>query len=151
MCFDHPDPSIFTVLTAPSEIPGTANIDFVIFPPRWMVAEHTFRPPWSHRNVMNEFMGLIFGQYDAKAEGFLPGGCSLHNCMSGHGPDAETYERATNAELKPVRLENTLAFMFETRFIVQTTKHALESNTLQRNYFECWQGLNHRFTPPGRQ
>jgi homogentisate 1,2-dioxygenase len=149
--FDHPDPSIFTVLTAPSEIHGTANIDFVIFPPRWMVAEDTFRPPWFHRNVMNEFMGLIFGQYDAKAEGFLPGGCSLHNCMSGHGPDAETYERATNAELKPVRLENTLAFMFETRFIVQMTKHAMESTTLQRNYFECWQGLNRRFTPPGRQ
>ena len=149
--FDHPDPSIFTVLTAPSEIHGTANIDFVIFPPRWMVAEHTFRPPWSHRNVMNEFMGLIFGQYDAKAEGFLPGGCSLHNCMSGHGPDAETYERATSAELKPVHLENTLAFMFETRFVVQPTKHALESNTLQRNYFEVWQGLNRRFTPPGRQ
>jgi homogentisate 1,2-dioxygenase len=149
--FDHPDPSIFTVLTAPSEIHGTANIDFVIFPPRWMVAEGTFRPPWFHRNVMNEFMGLIFGQYDAKAEGFLPGGCSLHNCMSGHGPDAETYERATNAELKPVRLENTLAFMFEMRFVVQTTKHALESRTLQRGYFECWQGLNRRFTPPGRQ
>jgi len=149
--FDHPDPSIFTVLTAPSEIHGTANIDFVIFPPRWMVAENTFRPPWFHRNVMNEFMGLIFGQYDAKAEGFLPGGCSLHNCMSGHGPDAETYERATSADLKPVRLENTLAFMFETRFVVQTTKHALESRTLQRNYFECWQGLNRRFTPPGRQ
>jgi homogentisate 1,2-dioxygenase len=149
--FDHPDPSIFTVLTAPSEIHGTSNIDFVIFPPRWMVAENTFRPPWFHRNVMNEFMGLIFGQYDAKAEGFLPGGCSLHNCMSGHGPDAETYERATNAELKPVRLENTLAFMFEMRFVVQTTKHALESRTLQRGYFECWQGLNRRFTPPGRQ
>jgi homogentisate 1,2-dioxygenase len=149
--FDHPDPSIFTVLTAPSEIHGTANIDFVIFPPRWMVAENTFRPPWFHRNVMNEFMGLIFGQYDAKAEGFLPGGCSLHNCMSGHGPDAESYERAVNADLKPVRLENTLAFMFETRFIVQMTKHAMESSTLQRNYFECWQGLNRRFTPPGRQ
>ncbi len=147
--FDHPDPSIFTVLTAPSEIHGTANIDFVIFPPRWMVAEHTFRPPWFHRNVMNEFMGLVFGQYDAKAEGFVPGGASLHNCMSGHGPDAETYERATNAELKPVRLENTLAFMFETRFTIQATRHAMESPTLQRNYFECWQGLNRRFTPPG--
>jgi homogentisate 1,2-dioxygenase len=148
--FDHPDPSIFTVLTAPSEIRGTANIDFVIFPPRWMVAEHTFRPPWFHRNVMNEFMGLVFGQYDAKAEGFLPGGCSLHNCMSGHGPDAESYERASNADLKPVRLDNTLAFMFEMRFVVQTTRHALESTTLQRNYFEVWQDLGRRFTPPGR-
>ena len=92
--FDHPDPSIYTVLTSPSEIPGTANFDFAIFPPRWLVAEHTFRPPWFHRNFMNEFMGLIHGEYDAKAEGFLPGGASLHNCMSGHGPDAATYERA---------------------------------------------------------
>ena len=99
--FDHPDPSIFTVLTSPSHSHGTANVDFAIFPPRWLVAEHTFRPPWFHRNMMNEFMGLIYGEYDAKAEGFLPGGASLHNCMSGHGPDAETFERATHAELKP--------------------------------------------------
>ncbi len=111
--FDHPDPSIFTVLTAPSEIPGTANCDFVIFPPRWMVAEHTFRPPWFHRNVMNEFMGLVHGAYDAKADGFVPGGMSLHNCMAGHGPDAATYERASTAELKPQKIEDTLAFMFE--------------------------------------
>lgn len=146
--FDHPDPSIYTVLTAPSEIQGTANVDFVIFPPRWMVAEHTFRPPWFHRNVMNECMGLIFGQYDAKAEGFLPGGMSLHNSMSGHGPDAETYDRATQAELKPQYLADTLAFMFETRFVIETTKFALETESLQRDYFECWQGLKRRFTPP---
>jgi homogentisate 1,2-dioxygenase len=146
--FDHPDPSIYTVLTAPSEIHGTANVDFAIFPPRWMVAEHTFRPPWFHRNVMNECMGLIFGQYDAKAEGFLPGGLSLHSCMAGHGPDAETYERATQADLKPQYLANTLAFMFETRFILETTKFALETEALQRDYFECWQGLKRRFTPP---
>ena len=145
--FDHPDPSIYTVLTAPSEIHGTANIDFVIFPPRWMVAEHTFRPPWFHRNVMNECMGLIFGQYDAKAEGFLPGGMSLHNSMSGHGPDAETYERASQAELKPHYLADTLAFMFETRFVLETTKFALETESLQRDYFECWQGLKKRFSP----
>jgi homogentisate 1,2-dioxygenase len=145
--FDHPDPSIYTVLTAPSEIHGTANIDFVIFPPRWMVAEHTFRPPWFHRNVMNECMGLIFGQYDAKAEGFVPGGMSLHNSMSGHGPDAETYDRATHAELKPHYLADTLAFMFETRFVLETTKFALETESLQRDYFECWQGLKKRFSP----
>jgi homogentisate 1,2-dioxygenase len=136
------------VLTSPSEIHGTANVDFAIFPPRWMVAEHTFRPPWFHRNVMNECMGLIFGQYDAKAEGFLPGGMSLHSCMAGHGPDAETYDRATQADLKPQYLANTLAFMFETRFILETTKFALETDALQRDYFECWQGLKRRFTPP---
>ena len=147
--FDHPDPSIYTVLTAPSEIGGTANVDFAIFPPRWMVAEHTFRPPWFHRNVMNECMGLIFGQYDAKAEGFLPGGMSLHNCMSGHGPDAETCERATQAELKPHYLANTLAFMFETRFTIEATKFALETESLQRDYFECWQGLGRKFDPAG--
>jgi len=143
--FDHPDPSIYTVLTSPSEVAGTANCDFVIFPPRWMVAEHTFRPPWFHRNFMNEFMGLIHGQYDAKAEGFVPGGASLHNCMSGHGPDADTFERASNAELKPQFLGDTLAFMFETRFVCRPTRYALETSTLQNEYFECWQGLKNEF------
>ena len=143
--FDHPDPSIFTVLTAPSEIPGTANCDFVIFPPRWMVAEHTFRPPWFHRNVMNEFMGLVHGAYDAKAEGFVPGGMSLHNCMAGHGPDAATYERASTAELKPQKIENTLAFMFEARFPIRPTRFALETPALQRDYDACWQGLPKMF------
>jgi len=147
--FDHPDPSIFTVLTAPSTLQGTPNVDFAIFPPRWMVANHTFRPPWFHRNMMNEFMGLIYGEYDAKAEGFLPGGASLHNCMSGHGPDAETFERATDAELAPRYIDNTLAFMFETRLAVRPTRFALEEKILQHEYYECWQGLKRNFT--GRQ
>ena len=145
--FDHPDPSIYTVLTSPSEIPGSANVDFAIFPPRWLVAEHTFRPPWFHRNFMSEFMGLIHGEYDAKAEGFVPGGASLHNCMAGHGPDAATFERAGAAELKPQYLSGTLAFMFETRFVCRPTKFALESSQLDEQYFECWQGLNKRFRP----
>ena len=144
--FDHPDPSIFTVLTSPSEIAGTANCDFVIFPPRWMVAENTFRPPYFHRNVMNEFMGLIYGVYDAKAEGFAPGGGSLHNCMSGHGPDAQTFETASTAKLEPRYLGDTLAFMFETRFILRPTKFALETPLLQRDYWRCWNGLQKHFT-----
>ena len=148
--FDHPDPSIYTVLTSPSEIPGTANCDFVIFPPRWIVAEHTFRPPWFHRNFMNEFMGLVRGEYDAKAEGFLPGGASLHNCMSGHGPDAESFEKASNASLKPQFLGDTLAFMFETRFACRPTKYALDTAELQHEYFECWQGLKKHFDPNAR-
>ena len=141
--FDHPDPSIYTVLTSPG------NYDFAIFPPRWMVAEHTFRPPWFHRNLMNEFMGLIFGVYDAKAEGFLPGGASLHNCMSGHGPDAETWERATNAELTPVKIADTLAFMFETQLALRPTRYAMESKILQHEYFECWQQLKKHFKGNG--
>ena len=147
--FDHPDPSIYTVLTSPSEIPGTANVDFAIFPPRWMVSEHTFRPPWFHRNFMNEFMGLIHGEYDAKAEGFVPGGASLHNCMAGHGPDSETFEKASNAELKPVFMGGTMAFMFETRFVCRPTKFALESSQLDHQYFECWQGLRKKFDGSG--
>ena len=143
--FDHPDPSIFTVLTAPSEIPGTANCDFVIFPPRWLVAEHTFRPPWFHRNVMNEFMGLVHGAYDAKAEGFVPGSMSLHNCMSAHGPDAATYEKASTAELQPQKIENTLAFMFEARFPIRPTRFALETPVLQRDYDACWRDLRKLF------
>ncbi len=144
--FDHPDPSIYTVLTSPTDTPGLANIDFVIFPPRWMVAEHTFRPPWFHRNFMNEFMGLIKGVYDAKeGGGFVPGGASLHNCMSGHGPDADTYKKMTEVDLTPVKLEDTLAFMFETRFVVRTTKFALETSQLQSDYWECWQGLDPEF------
>jgi homogentisate 1,2-dioxygenase len=144
--FDHPDPSIFTVLTSPSEIAGTANIDFVIFPPRWMVAEHTFRPPYFHRNIMNEYMGLIFGVYDAKAEGFTPGGGSLHNCMSCHGPDAATFEQATAAELSPRYLGDTLAFMFETRFVLRPAAFAMEAPQLQHEYWTCWQGLQKHFS-----
>jgi homogentisate 1,2-dioxygenase len=144
--FDHPDPSIYTVLTAPSDIPGVANVDFVIFPPRWLVAENTFRPPWYHRNVMTEFMGLIYGQYDAKAEGFLPGGASLHNRMTAHGPDAETCERASNADLHPHKIESTMAFMFESRFAMRLSRFASESGQLQQDYFEGWQGLKRRFT-----
>jgi homogentisate 1,2-dioxygenase len=147
--YDHPDPSIYTVLTSPSEIAGTANVDFVLFPPRWVVAEHTFRPPWFHRNFMNEFMGLISGRYDAKAEGFVPGGASLHNCMSGHGPDAATYERASSEQLQPQYLKDTLAFMFETRFVCRPTKYALESAVLQHEYYECWQPLKKNFNPKG--
>ena len=139
--FDHPDPSIFTVLTAPSDLPGTANCDFVIFPPRWMVAEDTFRPPWFHRNVMNEFMGLVTGAYDAKAGGFAPGGASLHNCMSGHGPDQASWQGATSAELKPHRIDGTMAFMFETRWPVQPTRWALETPTMQLDYDDCWTGF----------
>jgi homogentisate 1,2-dioxygenase len=135
---DHPDPSIFTVLTSPSDVAGTANCDFVIFPPRWMVAEHTFRPPWFHRNVMSEFMGLIHGAYDAKADGFAPGGSSLHNCFSGHGPDAETYRKAIAAELKPHKIENTLAFMFESRWVIRPTAQAMASPSLQSDYDRCW-------------
>jgi homogentisate 1,2-dioxygenase len=144
--FDHPDPSIYSVLTAPSDLPGTANIDFVIFPPRWLVAEDTFRPPWYHRNVMTEFMGLLHGVYDAKAEGFLPGGCSLHNCMSAHGPDAETWHRATTAALAPRKIDDTMAFMFESRFAMRLTRYAVESSELQHDYFEGWQGLERHFS-----
>lgn len=145
--FDHPDPSIYTVLTAPTDTPGTANIDFVCFPPRWMVAEDTFRPPWFHRNFMNEYMGLIDGVYDAKeGGGFVPGGSSLHNCMSGHGPDADTYKKMTQVELKPTKIEGTMAFMFETRFVCRPTAFAMQNGELQHDYWECWQGLVPEFT-----
>lgn len=143
--YDHPDPSIFTVLTSQTSTPGTANVDFVIFPPRWMVAEHTFRPPYFHRNFMNEFMGLIRGVYDAKEEGFLPGGASLHNCMSSHGPEAAVFDKASEVELKPDRYEDTLAFMFESCYILAPTKEALDSPARQKNYTDCWQGLKKQF------
>ena len=146
--FDHPDPSIFTVLTSPSDTPGTANCDFVIFPPRWMVAEDTFRPPWYHRNLMSEFMGLVYGQYDAKAEGFKPGGMSLHNCMVPHGPDAEAFEKASNAPLQPHKLDNTLAFMFESRWRFHPTAFALQDAEVDRAYADCWAALSDRFKQP---
>ncbi|WP_443750025.1 homogentisate 1,2-dioxygenase [Asticcacaulis solisilvae] len=139
--FDHPDPSIFTVLTLPSETPGTAACDFVIFPPRWMVAEHTFRPPWFHRNVMSEFMGLIDGAYDAKAGGFAPGGASLHSCMNAHGPDVESWRKAVAAELKPHKITGTMAFMFETRLPLRPSAFAMASPTLQSDYDACWHGF----------
>ena len=137
--FDHPDPSIFTVLTSPSNVPGRANADFVIFPPRWMVAEDTFRPPWFHRNVMSEVMGLIHGAYDAKAEGFAPGGLSLHNLMSGHGPDVESWRKASEAELKPQKIEGTMAFMVETCWPYRPTAWALER--AQPDYDDAWAGF----------
>lgn len=139
--YDHPDPSIFTVLTSPSDTPGTANCDFVIFPPRWMVAEDTFRPPWYHRNLMSEFMGLVHGQYDAKPEGFKPGGMSLHNCMVPHGPDAEAFAKASEAQLVPHKLDHTLAFMFESRWRFHPTAWALEGGAIDTAYADCWTGL----------
>jgi len=144
--YDHPDPSIFTVLTSPSDTPGAANMDFVVFPPRVLALENTFRPPWFHRNVASEFMGLIHGVYDAKADGFTPGGASLHNCMSAHGPDAETVEHALALDTsQPQYLRNTLAFMFETRRIIHPSVEALNSVRLQKQYLQCWQDLPRRF------
>ena len=139
--FDHVDPSIFTVLTSPSGQPGVANCDFVIFPPRWMVAEDTFRPPWFHRNVMSELMGLVRGAYDGKAEGFVPGGISLHNCMQPHGPDAATYDKASNAALAPHKIDHTLAFMWESRWVFRPTKAALAAPELQKGYDAVWNGF----------
>jgi homogentisate 1,2-dioxygenase len=144
--YDHPDPSIFLVLQSPSDTPGWDTIDFVIFPPRILAMEHTFRPPWFHRNVASEFMGLVHGVYDAKAEGFVPGGASLHNCMSGHGPDADTFEKASSADLTTsTRITGTMAFMFESRNVIRPTRYALESAQLQPEYYRCWQGLPKQF------
>ena len=145
--FDHPDPSIFTVLTSPTDTPGVANCDFVIFPPRWMVAEDTFRPPWYHRNLMSEFMGLVYGQYDAKPEGFKPGGMSLHNCMVPHGPDGEAFDKASSAPLAPHKLDNTLAFMFESRWRFRPTAFALSGGALDATYADCWSALKDSFQP----
>ena len=147
--FDHPDPSIFLVLTSPTDTAGVGNMDFAIFPPRWLVAQDTFRPPWFHRNVASEFMGLIHGVYDAKAEGFAPGGASLHNCMTGHGPDAATFEKASHADLsKPDVIADTMAFMFETRGVIRPTQQALDAAHRQRDYQACWAGLQKHFQPP---
>jgi homogentisate 1,2-dioxygenase len=147
--YDHPDPSIFLVLHSPSDTLGTSNIDFVVFPPRWLAMQNTFRPPWFHRNVANEFMGLICGVYDAKSAGFLPGGSSLHNCMSGHGPDAETFDRAVAADTSvPIHLTDTMAFMFEARSVIKPTRSALRGTpALQRDYMSHWLGLKKHFDP----
>ncbi len=147
LLFDHADPSIFTVLTAPSETPGTANVDFVCFPDRWTVAEDTFRPPWYHMNCMSEFMGLIYGQYDAKPQGFVPGGFSLHNAMLPHGPDAEAFQAASTAALEPRKLAGTMAFMFESRHAQRVTRFAAEHPALQARYADCWAGLRKTFDP----
>ena len=143
--FDHPDPSIFTVLTSQSTIAGTANVDFAIFPERWLVAENTFRPPWYHRNVMSEFMGLIYGIYDAKPDGFAPGGFSLHNPMLPHGPDVDAFENASQMKLTPEKLSNTMAFMFEGCLRQRITAYAAQAETLQENYTDCWAGLKRNF------
>ena len=147
--YDHPDPSIFLVLTSPTDSPGVGNLDFVIFGPRALVAQDTFRPPWFHRNVASEFMGLVHGAYDAKAEGFAPGGCSLHNCMTGHGPDAATFEKASAADTtRPDYIRDTMAFMFESRAVIRPTAQALDAAHRQRDYQACWAGLQKHFAPP---
>ena len=149
--YDHPDPSIYLVLQSLSDTPGVDNVALVVFPPRWLAMEDTFRPPWFHRNVASEFMGLIDGTYDAKANGFVPGGASLHNCMCGHGPDAATFERASRADTThPQRVADTMAFMFETRALIRPTRFALESPHLQRDYTQCWQGLAKNFNSDTR-
>ncbi|MGA3155995.1 MAG: homogentisate 1,2-dioxygenase [Steroidobacteraceae bacterium] len=149
--YDHPDPSIFLVLHSVSAVPGVDDIDFVIFPPRWLAMENTFRPPWYHRNIACEFMGLVHGIYDAKADGFLPGGASLHNCMTGHGPDAETFERASAANTtQPHRIADTMAFMFETRAVIRPTHFALQSPLRQADYAKCWSTLRSHFDPKRR-
>ena len=147
--YDHPDPSIFSVLHSPSDTPGVGNVDFVVFPPRWLAMENTFRPPWFHRNVANEFMGLISGVYDAKSTGFVPGGASLHNCMSGHGPDAATFDKAVAADTTvPVHITDTMAFMFETRMVIKPTRSALQGlPPLQQDYMACWLDLKKHFDP----
>jgi len=150
--YDHPDPSIFLVLQAPSATPGVDTIDFVIFPPRVLAMQDTFRPPWFHRNFASEFMGLIHGAYDAKAEGFVPGGASLHNCMSGHGPDADTFAKASAADTSKAHyISDTMAFMFETPAVLQTTRFALKTAQLQHEYYRCWQGLEKHFDPRRRE
>lgn len=149
--FDHPDPSIFLVLSSPTDTPGVGNMDFVIFPPRILSMEDTFRPPWFHRNVASEFMGLVHGAYDAKADGFVPGGASLHNSFTGHGPDAETFEKATAADTsKPHYIRDTMAFMFETRFVLRPTAQAVAASHRQANYTACWAGLKKHFTKDNR-
>ena len=150
--FDHPDPSIYTVLTAPSGFEGTANIDFVLFRDRWNVAEDTFRPPWYHKNIMSELMGNIYGQYDAKPTGFVPGGMSLHNMMLPHGPDKEAFEKASSADLEPQKLEKTMSFMFETRFPQHLTKFAAKDAPLQDEYINCWSDIEKKFdAKPGKK
>ena len=149
--FDHPDPSIYCVLAAPTSVPGTSNVELGCFPPRWSVDEHTFRPPPFHRNVASEFLGQISGQYVGKGEGFAPGSASLHNCMSGHGPDAESYERGRTADLKPQFLDNTMTFLFETELPIRLTRFAVETETLERDYYVHWQGLKKNFNPDAAQ
>ncbi len=143
---DHPDPSIFLVMQSQSDTPGVDAIDFVIFPPRILAMQDTFRPPWFHRNIASEFMGLVHGAYDAKQQGFVPGGASLHNCMTAHGPDADTFEKASAADTtKPNYIRDTMAFMFETRLPFRPTRQALDSPQRQRDYIECWGGLRRHF------
>lgn len=146
--FDHPDPSIFTVLTSPSDTIGVANLDFVIFPERWMIAEHTFRPPYYHRNIMSELMGLIYGTYDAKETGFEPGGISLHNCMTPHGPDALAFDKASSRTLKPEYYQGTLAFMLETHQVWNVPRHWFNHEARQMDYPECWETLERHFKSP---
>ncbi len=146
--YDHIDPSIFTVLTSESPVAGQANLDFVIFPSRWMVAEHSFRPPYYHRNLMSELMGMVYGVYDAKEDGFKPGSVSLHNSMIPHGPDKKTFDKASSEELKPKKYQDTLAVMFESHLVWQVSEQAMKHPQRQQDYLSCWQDLERHFKAP---
>jgi homogentisate 1,2-dioxygenase len=159
--YDHPDPSIYTVLTCQSDTPGVAIADFVIFPPRWMVMEHSFRPPWYHRNCMCEYMGMIYGVYDAKSggsgkkgekptTGFVPGGGSLHSPMQAHGPDHGAYSKAMAVDLKPHFFDGGLAFMFETKYTLKLTAWAASAENRDVEYHKTWASLPRRFDPLNR-
>ena len=138
-----PDPSIYCVLASPTSIPGTSNMEFGCFPPRWTVAEHTFRPPPFHRNVAVNSSAMR-GNISARATTSVPER-ELHNCMSGHGPDADAHERGRTAELKPQYLEDTLVFLFETQLPIRPTRFARETELLERDYYTHWQGLKKNF------
>ena len=147
--FDHPDPSIFTVLSAMSSTPGVAILDLVVFKQRFMVAENTFRPPYYHRNIMTEFMGNIYGEYDAKPSGgFEPGCSSLHSPMTPHGPESSVFEKASTAELEPVKYKDTMSFMFESCFVLRIANSAIGSTGVpveDEKYHDCWKGFQNHF------
>lgn len=95
---------------------------------------------------MSEFVGNIIGIYDAKTAGFVPGSASLHNCMSAHGPEAKIFDKGTNEELNAIRYpDNCMQFMFETMYILKVPSWALEPETQDSNYLDCWRGLEKQF------
>ncbi|KAL6399178.1 homogentisate 1,2-dioxygenase [Ilyonectria robusta] len=101
---------------------------------------------------MSEFMGLVCGEYDAKAgKGFQAAGASLHNVMTSHGPDAATFEKASNAELKPVKVvDGNMAFMFESCLFLGVTEWGLKTcQKIQPEYNEeSWSDLKPHFKRP---
>jgi homogentisate 1,2-dioxygenase len=146
--FDHPDPSILTVLTCPLDDHGNNMADVLVFSGRWEVAEHTFRPPYYHRNVATEFSYIV--ALPEPYSGFEKGAYFLSPSMTPHGISGRAHRQALEADDAPRRLpDGSIWVMFETALGLRLTPWAMASGNRDDAYHELWTDMPATFSPPG--